>query len=256
MIPPVENSVEKPMSTERDTKQGRRRRRLTTNHRAHLETARHDKGNPVCWTKRFPEEFEERNGINRMRSRMNFKVQLVMVLLLLGFGCAAHVEVYHDPDMDFAAVKSVAVMPFQNLTNDKMAGERVRDMFINKLLATGAMYVFPPGEVARALARSEAEDPTSPSGKDVVQIGAILRVDAIITGTVREYKEVRSGSVTDNVVSLSLRMIEVKTKRVVWTASSTRGGIDFLDRLFGSGGKPMNDVTQEAVEDVINKLFY
>jgi hypothetical protein len=28
------------------------------------------------------------------------------------------------------------------------------------------------------------------------------------------------------------------------------------DRLFGGGGRPMNDVTQAAVDDLINKLFY
>jgi len=181
---------------------------------------------------------------------------LLWIALLWACGCAAQPEVYHDPDMDFAAVKTVAVMPFQNLTGDKMAGERVRDMFINKLLATGAIYVVPPGEVARAVARAETLTPETPSNQDVDRIGAILRVDAVITGTVREYNEVRSGTVTDNVVSLSLRMIEVKTKKVVWTASATKGGISFLDRLLGSGGNPMNDVTEQAVAEVLDKLFY
>jgi hypothetical protein len=50
-------------------------------------------------------------------------------------------------------------------------------------------------------------------------------------------------------------MIEVQTLRIVWTASATKGGISIWDRLFGSGGKPMNDVTMKAVIDVLNKLF-
>ena len=43
--------------------------------------------------------------------------------------------------------------------------------------------------------------------------------------------------------------------KIVWEASSTKGGIDVWDRLFGGGGRPMNDVTRDAVNDVIEKLF-
>ena len=50
-------------------------------------------------------------------------------------------------------------------------------------------------------------------------------------------------------------MIEARTGKVVWTASSTKGGVSALDRLFGGGGKPMNDVTEKAVNDILNKFF-
>src|SRR5262249_46129489 len=60
---------------------------------------------------------------------------------------------YQDKAMDFAAVKAVAVLPFNNLSRDNLAGERVRDVFSNLLLATGAVYVLPAGEVARGWSR-------------------------------------------------------------------------------------------------------
>ncbi len=50
-------------------------------------------------------------------------------------------------------------------------------------------------------------------------------------------------------------MIETQTGKVVWTASSTKGGISVWDRLFGGGGKAMNEVTEEAVDDLLDKLF-
>jgi hypothetical protein len=50
-------------------------------------------------------------------------------------------------------------------------------------------------------------------------------------------------------------MIETQTGKIVWTASSTQGGIGILDRLFGGGGQPMNKVTEKAINDLINKLF-
>ena len=76
-----------------------------------------------------------------------------------------------------------------------------------------------------------------------------------MTGVVKEYGEVRSGSVSSNVISMSLQMFEVKTGKVVWSASSTKGGVSTMDRLFGGGGKPMNVVTEEAAVDLINKLY-
>jgi hypothetical protein len=52
-----------------------------------------------------------------------------------------------------------------------------------------------------------------------------------------------------------MQMIETQTGRVVWAASSTKGGITFGDRLLGGGGEPMNVVTEKAVDDIIDKLF-
>jgi hypothetical protein len=91
--------------------------------------------------------------------------------------------------------------------------------------------------------------------EEIGKFARIIRVDAVITGTVTEYGVVRSGSASANVISMNVQMIEVQTLRIVWTASATKGGISIWDRLFGSGGKPMNDVTMKAVIDVLNKLF-
>ncbi len=157
--------------------------------------------------------------------------------------------------MDFGAVRSIAVMPFMSLARDPVVADRVRDVFINKLLATGAVYVLPIGEVARGASRAEIQNPSAPSPEEVVKLGGIIKVEAIITGTVREYGEVRSGTASSNIASVSLQMVETQTGRVVWSASSTRGGVNIWDRLFGGGGKPMDIVTQKAVDDLIRALF-
>ena len=190
-----------------------------------------------------------------MEKKSNFPKIFFCLMLISMAACAKRTEMYRDPNMDFGAIKTIAVMPFSNLTRDSIASERVRDVLINKLLVTGAVYILPVGEVARGIARVEIQNPTAPSQDEIIKLGGILKVQAVITGVVREYGEVRSGTTSANVASLSLQMIENQTGKVVWTASSTKGGISTWDRLFGGGGKPMNDVTEEAVDDVINKLF-
>ena len=186
------------------------------------------------------------------------KVGCVAACALLVGACAAHrgaQVTFHDSAMDFSLIQSVAVMPFENLTTERNAGERVRDVVMTMLQATGAMYVVPPGEVGRGISRTTLEDPESPTPEEVVALAKSVEADAIITGAVLEYGQARSGSASANVVSVSLRMMEAETGRVVWSASSTRGGVSAADRLFGGGGEPMNVVTEAAVKDLLDKLF-
>ena len=189
-----------------------------------------------------------------MRIR-HLKIFLIFSVFFLTSCATSLRDVYIDPNMDFGAVKSIAVMPFLSLARDAVVADRVRDVFINKLLAIGAVYVLPVGEVARGTARAETQNPSAPSPEEAVKLGGIVKVQAIITGTVREYGEVRSGTAAANVASVSVQMIETQTGKVVWSASATEGGVNIWDRLFGGGGKPMNKVTEKAVDDLIRKLF-
>lgn len=180
----------------------------------------------------------------------------LFLISVLVAGCATSSrDVYHDEKMDFGSIQNVAVMPLVNLTRDNMAAERVRDAFINKLLATGALYVVPVGEVAKGIAKAEIATPTTPSPEEVVKLGSAIKVQAVITGAVREYGEVRSGTAAANVISVNLQMLETQTGRVVWSGTSTKGGITLADRLFGGGGQPMDYVTEKALSDLIDQLF-
>lgn len=187
---------------------------------------------------------------------MNIRNGVIFFVLMSLLACssASH-EIYKDQNMDFGAIETVAVLPLSNLTRDQYAAERVRDVFTTMLLSTGNIYVIPPGEVARGIARAGITDPTAPSTEDLVKLAGIIKANAIITGVVREYGEVRSGTTSANVVSLSMQMVEAQTGRVIWSASSTQGGIGMGDRLFGGGGKPLNDVTEKAINDIIDKLY-
>lgn len=192
--------------------------------------------------------------------RTNYTSNITTILLFAAFlslvSCSPKAPpIYHNPNMDFGAVQTVAIMPFQNMTSDKSAADRVRDVFSNILLSTGRIYAIPPGEVSRAAIRAGISDPASPATEEIIKLAAITKVDAVITGVVREYGEVRSGTASANVISFSLQMIETQTGRIIWSASSTKGGITMKDRLLGGGGRPMNDITQEAVNDIINKYF-
>lgn len=163
--------------------------------------------------------------------------------------------VFHDSSMDFGSIKSVAVMPMMNLTREQQAGERFRDVFVTTLMANSGIYVMPSGEVARGMLSAGIANPTAPTPDEVVKLCKTIKVDAVFTGVVREYGEVRSGTATANVISVSMQLMEGQTGKVVWSADTTQGGIGIVDRLFGGGGQPLNNITEKAVDDLINKLF-
>ena len=181
------------------------------------------------------------------------KVVVACVFVTIA-GCASD-DVFFDPSMDFGSLQIIAVLPFQNLAGVDEAAERVRNTFTGRLLATGAVYVLPPGEVARGISKVSRIPVSGPSSDQIKQLGTILGVDSIITGVVREYGTVRSGATSANVVSVSLQMIEISTGQVIWSASSTKGGVTIWDRLLGGGGEPMDIVTARAINDLLDKLF-
>lgn len=163
---------------------------------------------------------------------------------------------YHNADMDFGSVRTVAVLPFWNLTRDAQGADRVRDVFTNSLLATNAVYVLPTGEVARAVSRVGVATAVTPAPDEVVKLCAMLKCDAVITGVLKEYGEMRTSSAAANVVALSLQMQEGTTGKVIWAGSSSKGGVGWGARLLGStGGRPANDVTEQVVDDLLEQLF-
>jgi hypothetical protein len=190
-----------------------------------------------------------------MANRLRITRPTQALLLLALAACASPPRRYADQGMDFGAVRTVAIMPFHNLSRDNLAAERVRDVFSSMLLATSSIYVVPLGEVQRAIAQAGIQAPATPSTEDVLKLGKTLKADAIVTGVVKEYGEVRSGSTSANIVSMSLQMFETATGKVVWSASTTQGGVSMGDRLLGSSGAPMNQVTEAAVDDLLAKLF-
>lgn len=178
------------------------------------------------------------------------------VLTIAGCGGAHRKQsTFHDEKMDFSLIQTVAVLPFANFSQVQNANDRSREVFMTVLQASGGVYVIPPGEVQRAISRGNVSNPLSPTADEVVSICKLLKADVVITGTVLEYGEVRSGTTSANVISLSLKMMEGQSGRVIWTSSATKGGIKAKDRLLGGGGRPVDDVTEDAVKELVNNLF-
>jgi TolB-like protein len=120
-------------------------------------------------------------------------------------------------------VARLAVLPFDNQTAAVRAGSILADVLASELLATGAMPVADPGEVADLL-RRESLDPIdvarwpAPS-----RLGRLLQVSHVMQGAVTEYRY-KPGLSETPVVGVTARVVEVASGDVVWTATHAASG--------------------------------
>jgi TolB-like protein len=161
---------------------------------------------------------------------------------------------YVHPSADLGAAKIVAVLPFENLSSDKLAGERVQKIFFTVLLESGAFEVMEPGHVLQTVRRIQI-DPGSMSVDDIKKLGQQLKVQALFLGTVIEYDDGRVGAgVSAPRVKLQLRMVDTETATTLWSAMPSQSGMSASGRLLGIGGDPASQVAEDLIRTEIGKL--
>jgi TolB-like protein len=193
-----------------------------------------------------------------MRQPLSLALLLPLALLpVAGCGGGMKVTRFSNPNFDFSFVERVAVIPFDNQTNDRQSGLRATRLTITELLASGAIDVVEPGEVAAALTRItglQAGRAVSPSTEQIVSLGQALGVQALIMGTVTQSENLRSGSVPIPVVTLDLRMVETETGATVWAATHSEKGGSFSAKVLGTGGEPLAETTRKCVQEALATL--
>jgi hypothetical protein len=149
----------------------------------------------------------------------------------------------------------VAVLPLGNLTVDRYAGERVREVLLVELAALGAFDVTPVGEVNRALRVQNVTELAELDPDAIARVGGELDVQGLLMGSVMEYRERRTGTFTAPEIALSLRLVDVETGVVVWSVSDARTGIGLGTRLFGVGEKTQTEVVRDLVRQLMRGLY-
>ena len=73
------------------------------------------------------------------------------LLLLVFLSCAHPPRIYLRPQTDLSDFKKIAVLPFDNLSGEEGAGEKMTEIFIIELLRNGKFSVAEPGRVKKAV---------------------------------------------------------------------------------------------------------
>jgi len=182
---------------------------------------------------------------------------LLLLVLLSAMGCAAPPppSVYLHPNADLASFREVAVLPLENLTSDRFAADRVREILVVELLSGGVFEPLEVGEVNRVLRVQNLASLTDLGPQEVAKLGKALGVKALVMGSVMEYTERRVGTLTAPQVALSLKMIDVETGTAVWSVADARTGLSTSTRLFGVGEETSSQAVRELVRQLLDELL-
>lgn len=181
----------------------------------------------------------------------------VLFAVSIGFSCAGRgtPSFYIRQDYDFSFIKKVAVLPLDNLTNEKFAGEAVRQVVICELLATGLVDVVVPGDADAVVDKIGLRSIKSLNAEQIKTIGNGLKVQAVVLGSVEKFGEMRIGNITAPEVTITLMMADTSSGSVIWSVTKTGGGASFMARHFGAKAESMSEAVLRVVREAIQTLY-
>ena len=125
-----------------------------------------------------------------------------------------------DPDMKALMPRTVAVLPFVNLSEKKEAVDVLRRGFYNHFssLPFADMELY---RVDELLSRAGISDPDLIGRTTPQKLGEILGVDAIVIGEISNFDKFFAVLYSQVAVGADVRMVSTKTGRMLWSGKHT-----------------------------------
>jgi len=196
--------------------------------------------------KRLPKKTKSNGGI------------MILFLILAVTGCVMPFHVGGSAEPGGGTIWKVAILPFENLSKEEGAGDIAGNLFLVKMLHTCAFIIADPGLVEEALStegvRLTAHIPLS----NLQGLGKKLDIPLILMGSVLEDEmQVLSGVGGGGQVpsvSVTVRLLEVSTGRVLWADAQSKRGTDY-EKIFGLGRVYSTSRLMEIItEDMVASL--
>lgn len=122
--------------------------------------------------------------------------------------------------------RTVIVLPFVNLTSYPHAGRIASNLMTTELYARTPFQIMEQTQLLEKLKGSETDLDEALDKTVAVKIGKQVGVDTVIYGTVTEFRYKR-GLDERPVVGINVRMLDVKSRQVLWAASRSKTGGHF-----------------------------
>ncbi len=186
-----------------------------------------------------------------------FIIIIVLFVVFISSGCAGRgaPAFYISRDTDFSFIKSVAVLPLDNLTNERFVNDVVRQVVISELLASGLVDVVSPGDALAAIQKLRLKPDQALNAEQIKAVGKDLKVQAVIIGAVNKFGEAKTGNFSVPEVTITLMMADAGSGNIIWSVTKTRGGASFLARHFGARSETMSETVLKVVREAIQTLY-
>jgi len=175
-------------------------------------------------------------------------------LLLGGCGGAATTSYIH-PNVDFSHMKRAAVLPFQNLAQDRLAGERMQSIFLMELLDEDILVLVDPRETVAAMQKLGIASGFALTPEQAVALGDRLDVDALFFGSVEEYGYAQDDRRRGPAVTAVFGLTETETGALAWRVQVHATGGSIWKRLFGGGTADLYEVSRKTVRKALGTLL-
>ncbi|CAO3356761.1 hypothetical protein [Azospirillum palustre] len=195
-------------------------------------------------------------GTGKMGKDMRACAALLAAVVVLA-GCSfgrINSRDFAQPGGALPAGSTVAVLPFENLTNHPNAGQIAADIVSTELYGVEGLRTLEVGRVrSRLSAGKPAADAAPVDGQsdaaplDAQAAGRTLGVDAVLAGSVSEYGY-QHGLREEPVVGLNARLVRVSDGAVLWTSSQSEAGRGYFSR------DSVNNVAQRVATRMIDSL--
>lgn len=182
---------------------------------------------------------------------------LLTLSLLTSYGCSSKgssAQTYLREGIDLSYVTRVAILPFENNTQDEYASKRIRDVTATQIMAMGIFDVADKGVVDSAL-NEMGIDPTTPLDAPLVKrLTQRLNVQSLVIGTVNNIGQSRQGSFSYPEMSLTLQLLDGESALILWRTSDTLSGYSLSDRLFGLDPMDAFEITVELLNNMLSTI--
>jgi hypothetical protein len=181
---------------------------------------------------------------------------LVGLLLLPWLGaCGSAATSYIKPRVDFSYLQRAAVLPFENLTQDELADERMRSVFLTEVLDAQILEIVDPRgtEAAMTALGIRPDQPLTP--EQAVALGKQLSVDAVFSGVVEEFGFSRGGLDRNPEITAVFALTETETGSIVWRVQIHETGSSFWKKLFGGSPDDIYAVSRDTVRKALGTLL-
>ncbi|MHB1459038.1 MAG: GNA1162 family protein [Armatimonadota bacterium] len=120
----------------------------------------------------------------------------------------------------------VAVLPFDNASQDQDAGRILTNTVVTYLLSTGDYDVVEPGIVYAAITSENVRLNEGITQDICKKLQPKLNADAFIVGMVEDYGEIRIGPDSYPSISFSARLVDARSAEILWAATISKTGAE------------------------------
>jgi len=162
------------------------------------------------------------------------KKWIFSLLSIVIVGCSS---VYNVQNYNFDRNDSFIVIPFENLTEVPLAGQRVSGIAEGVFISKGF-------NISDRFYNSKDRDLSKKEIKDLIKEAYSKNLKYAVTGYVNEWRY-KTGIDGEPAVSITLKIIDTKTGKTVWTAVGSRTGW---------GHESLGTITQKLLNEMIERI--